>query len=308
MGFNNRLSFVVPTRNRPADLRRMLKSVEGQSIVPDEVILVDGGDAGLTVEDVAPEFPNLAIRYLRAYPPGLSKQRNAGMNAVSPGMTLAGYIDDDIVFEPGAIEAMLAFWEQAGPDLGGASFNIVNNDRRRVFWTQQVFLLSSSRRGTFLRSGFETPLWPVKETIWTNWLCGGATIWRRDITREIPYDEWFEGTGYLEDVDFSSRVSQKYRLAIVGEARLLHLSYPIRKEKNFLFGTWQSVNRMYFVRKHPEFSRALCYWALVGQIVFHTLLGLATRDTGLLARARGNVVGLVKVLMGRLDRIGGIIK
>jgi glycosyltransferase involved in cell wall biosynthesis len=308
MGFSHRLAFVVPTRNRPADLRRMLKSVEAQSVVPDEIILVDGGDPGQLVDDVAPEFPKLAIRYLRIYPPGLSKQRNAGMDAVAPGMTLAGYIDDDIVFEPGAIEAMLTFWENAGPDLGGTSFNIVNNDRRRIFLIQRLFLLSGWERGIFLRSGFETPLWPVHETIWTKWLCGGATIWRRDITKEIPYDEWFEGTGYLEDVDFSSRVGARYKLAIVGEARLLHLSYPIRKEKNFLFGTWQSVNRMYFVRKHPEFSRLLCYWALVGQILFHGLLGLATRDTGMLARARGNVVGLGKVLTGRLERIGGIIK
>jgi glycosyltransferase involved in cell wall biosynthesis len=308
LGFSNRIAFVVPTRNRPADLRRMLKSVEAQSVVPDEIILVDGGDPGQMVDDVPAEFPNLRVRYLRVYPPGLSKQRNAGMDAVSVDITLAGYIDDDIVFEPGAIEAMLGFWEKAGRDLGGASFNIVNNDRRRIFWIQRFFLLSSPRRGTFLRSGYETPLWPVTDTIWTRWLCGGATIWRRDITREIPYDEWFEGTGYLEDVDFSSRVGRKYRLAIVGEARLLHLAYPIRKDRNYLFGTWQAVNRMYFVRKNPEFSRLACYWALVGQIAFHTLLGLATRDTGLLARARGNVVGLAKVLTGRLERIGGIIK
>ena len=308
MGFSHRLAFVVPTRNRPADLRRMLRSVEAQSTVADEIILVDGGDPGQTVADVPAEFPGLALRYLRIYPPGLSKQRNAGMDAVSSDMTLAGYIDDDIVFEPGAIEAMLAFWEHAGPDVGGATFNIVNNDRRRVFAIQKLFLLSSDDRGRFLRSGFETPLWPVTETLWTQWLCGGATIWRRDITREIPYDEWFEGTGYLEDVDFSYRVSRKYRLAIVGEARLLHLSYPIRKDRNYLFGTWQAVNRMYFVRKNGEFSRLSCYWALTGQILFHLLLGVAKRDTGLLARARGNLVGLGRVLVGRLDRIGGIVK
>ena len=95
MGFSHRLAFVVPTRNRPADLRRMLRSVEAQSTVADEIILVDGGDPGQTVADVPAEFPGLALRYLRIYPPGLSKQRNAGMDAVSSDMTLAGYIDDD---------------------------------------------------------------------------------------------------------------------------------------------------------------------------------------------------------------------
>lgn len=306
MGFSHHLAFVVPTRNRPADLRRMLRSVESQSALPEEVILVDGGEQ--TVEDVAAEFPRLNVRYLRVYPPSLSRQRNAGMEAVHPSMTLAGYIDDDIVFEPGAIEAMLTFWEKAGPDVGGTAFNIVNMKPRRIFLIQRMFLLSSMRQGGFLRSGFETPLWPVSETTWTRWLCGGATIWRRDITREIPYDEWFEGTGYLEDVDFSYRVSQRYGLAIVGDARLHHLTYPIRPDRNYLLGKWQSINRMYFVRKNREFSRLACYWALVGQGLFHVMLGVGTRDSGLLSRARGNVVGLVQVLAGRLERIGGILK
>jgi GT2 family glycosyltransferase len=306
VGFSHRMAFVVPTRNRPADLRRMLRSVEGQSVLPEEIILVDGGEQ--TVEDVPGEFPALNIRYLRVYPPGLSRQRNAGMEAVAPSMTLAGYIDDDIVFEPGAIEAMLTFWESAGPDLGGATFNIVNMKPRRIFLLQRVFLLASAQRGQFLRSGFETPLWPVAATTWTRWLCGGATIWRREITQEVPYDEWFEGTGYLEDVDFSYRVSQRYRLAIVGDARLHHLTYPIRRDRNYLLGKWQSINRMYFARKNPEFSPLLCYWALVGQILFHVMLGVGTRDAGLVARARGNIVGLLRVVSGRLDRIGGILK
>jgi glycosyltransferase involved in cell wall biosynthesis len=306
MGFAHRMSFVVPTKDRPADLRRMLRSVESQTCVPDEVILVDGGDR--TVADVPGEFPNLRIRYLRVYPPSLSRQRNAGMDAVDASMTLAGYIDDDIVFEPGAIEAMLAFWEHAPHDVGGATFNIVNMLPRRIFWLQKVFLLSSAERGQFLRSGFETPLWPIDRTIWPRWLCGGATIWRRSITKEVPYDEWFEGTGYLEDVDFSYRVSQRYRLAIVGDARLQHLTYPIRKDRNYLFGKWQSINRMYFVRKNPEFSRLLCYWALFGQVAFHVMLGVGTRDTGFLARARGNCAGLAQLLSGRMERIGGILK
>lgn len=306
MGFSNRMAFVVPTKDRPEDLRRMLKSVATQSCLPHEIIVVDGGDR--RVDNVGREFPELGIRYLRVYPPSLSRQRNAGMDAVHPSMTLAGYVDDDLVFEPGSIEAMLTFWEHASRDVGGATFNIVNMTPRRTFWIQKLFLLSSGCQGQFLRSGFETPLWPMRETAYVRWLCGGATIWRREITAQVPYDEWFEGTGFLEDVDFSYRVGHRYRLAIVGNSRVQHLTYPIRRDRNYLLGKWQSINRMYFVRKHGEFSLPLCYWALTGQILFHVLLGVGKGDTGLLARARGNCVGLARVLQGRLDRIGGILK
>ena len=309
MGFSHRMAFVVPTKDRPREIRRMLASVQAQPVHPDEIILVDGGDH--TVADVPAEFPDLRLRYLRVHPPSLSRQRNAGMDAVDPSMTLAGYVDDDLVFEAGSVEAMLRFWEEAGSDVGGATFNIVNMRPRRIFALERIFLLAGGRRGQFLRSGFETPLWvgPVHGAEWVRWLCGGATIWRRTITREIPYDEWFEGTGYLEDVDFSYRVGMRYRMAVVGDARVQHLTTAIRRDRNYILGRWQAINRMYFVRKHlDEFSLPLTYWALVGLPLLNTFLGLGTRDPGLLHRARGNCAGILRVLQGRLERSGGLLK
>jgi glycosyltransferase involved in cell wall biosynthesis len=309
MGFSNRMTFVVPTKDRPQEIRRMLASVHAQPVHPHEIILVDGGDR--TVADVPAEFPDLRIRYLRVYPPSLSRQRNAGMDAVDPAATLAGYVDDDLVFEPGSVEAMLRFWEDAGPDVGGAGFNIVNMRPRRVFLLEQLFLQASRRRGQFLRSGFETPLWvgPVEGAAWVRWLNGGATIWRRAITQEVPYDEWFEGTGYLEDVDFSYRVGERYRMALVGDARVQHLTTAIRRDRNYILGRWQAVNRMYFVRKHlDEFSLPLTYWALLGLPIFNTFLGVGTGDAAFLDRARGNCAGILRVLQGRLERSGGLLK
>jgi GT2 family glycosyltransferase len=233
------------------------------------------------------------------------------MDAVDPAATLAGYVDDDLVFEPGSVEAMLRFWEDAGPDVGGAGFNIVNMRPRRVFLLERLFLQASRRRGRFLRSGYETPLWvgPVRGVEWVRWLNGGATIWRRTITKEIPYDEWFEGTGYLEDVDFSYRVGERYRMALVGDACVQHLTTAIRRDRNYILGRWQAVNRMYFVRKHlDEFSLPLTYWALLGLPIFNVFLGIGTRDGAFLDRARGNCAGILRVLQGRLERSGGLLK
>lgn len=304
--FTNKVAVVVPTKDRPRDLARMLGSVASQSHLPDQIIIVDGGDE--TVEDVVSKFPAMNIQYLRVYPPSLSRQRNAGMEAVDPSMTLAGYLDDDLVLESGAMETMLAFWEKAPPDVGGARFNIVNEEIPRGIRIKSLFAIESQQRGIVLHSGYQTSIGPASENRYARWLSGGVTLWRRQVIEKFSYDEWFQGTGYLEDVDYSYRVGKKYTLVVVANARVQHLSYPVRKERNYLLGKWQAINRMYFVKKNPEFSVPLFYWATLGQIMVNAGKSMAEWDSAGLRRALGNTVGLLKVITGRAERTGGILK
>ncbi len=310
--FSHRLAFVVPTiandKGRPQDLRRLLGSIRTQSVSPEQIIIVDASKEPLEQIVRHDEFSDLKIDYARVYPPSLSKQRNAGMQRLDPTITLAGYLDDDLVLESGALEAMLDYWEDAPPDLGGVSFNIVNTRLPRGMFLKSLFLTDSTKRGIVLRSGYQASLWPVTKTLYVQWLCGGATIWRRGVIERFQYDEWFDGTGYLEDVDYSYRVGKKYKLAIVGHARAQHFSLPIRKEINYILGKWQIINRMYFVKKNRELSVPLCYWAFIGQIVVNVGKALVNLDSGVFARVLGNIMGMRSLLTGRLEKIGGIYK
>lgn len=305
-GCSNRMGFVVPTKDRPEDLRRMLASAEAQSIRPDQIVVVDGG--AVPVEGIAAEFPGLRIDYVRVYPPSLSRQRNAGMARLRDDITLAGYLDDDLVLKPDALERMSRFWESCPADVGGASFNIVNNVPTVQSWVKTLFLIDNGRRGVVLRSGHNTQLFPAPDTTAVEWLCGGATLWRRAVVEKFQYDEWFIGTGFLEDLDYSFRVGKEYRLFIVGDACVDHLSPPLRRDINHLLGQWQVINRLYFVRKHRELSVLLCYWAGLGHVVLNLAQALRQRDSGYLTRAMGNLRGLTRSLGGRVDRLGGILK
>src|SRR5712691_8256306 len=102
-----KLAFVVPTKDRPDDLRRMLASLRAQTRPPDQLIVVDGSDPD--VHDVVAEFSDLKADYVRVFPPSLARQRNAGMQQLRTDIALAGYLDDDVVLEPDAIEKMLAY-------------------------------------------------------------------------------------------------------------------------------------------------------------------------------------------------------
>jgi glycosyltransferase involved in cell wall biosynthesis len=75
----NRIAFVVPTKDRPDDLRKMLASLAQQTRRPDQVIVVDGSDP--EVRRVVDEAHSLDVEYVREFPPSLARQRNAGARA-----------------------------------------------------------------------------------------------------------------------------------------------------------------------------------------------------------------------------------
>lgn len=284
----------------------MLESLASQTCLPEQIVIVDGGDD--TVEEVVRDFHGLKIDYLRVYPPSLAKQRNAGMAIVDPSMTLAGYLDDDLILEPDAIELMLTFWEDAPDEVGGARFNIYTDMMPKATPLKSLFLIDSQNRGRVLRSGHGITVGPVASNKEVDWLSGGATIWKKAVVDEFAYDEWFEGTGYLEDLDYSYRVRKKYRLAVVADSRVQHHTSPIKKEMNYVLGKWEVINRMYFIKKNPELSKLMFYWSILGTLAFNVGAAATKQDPSLLKRALGNFAGLTTVARGRTERIGGVWK
>ena len=284
----------------------MLASVAGQSVLPAQVIIVDG--SAQPIEFVLKNFPTLNLTYVRVFPPGLAKQRNAGMANIQDDITVAGYLDDDLVLEPNATEKILEFWNSVSAEVGGAAFSIINQPLASSNRLSKWFLIGDELPGKLLTSGFQSQIPFVQETVQTDWLYGGATLWRREVIRKYSYDEWYIGTGYLEDVDYSYRVRQEYQLFVVGDARVYHYSRPIPLERNFVLGRHQVVNRTYFVRKMNLFSRPAFAWAIFGQLIHNLMSTARRRNSAGLRRVFGNLVGLYEVLTGELKQIPGHYK
>lgn len=299
----HRIAFVVPTKDRPNDLRNLLKSLDVQTVRPAQLIVVDGSEQ--PIRDVCLAFPQLSIEYVRHYPPSLAHQRNAGMARLRPDITLAGYLDDDLVLEPDAVERMLQFWKGTAADVGGARFNILNEPRPHLVWLKALFLIDHPRRGAALPSGFQTGICTTDHDLWVDWLSGGCTVWRKEVVDEFQFDEWFLDYGLLEDVEYSFRVGAKYRLAVVAAARCWHYPHPMKAEKLHHLGRWEMINRTYIVRKHKRFSRLLSRWSLFGNMLLNATRAVVLRDSNFLALARGNFIGFKEVLQGRIGRLGG---
>lgn len=299
MGFKNKLAIIVPTKDNPGDLEKLLLSFRSQTARPDQLLIVDGSDNDIRY--VVDKFSDLDIDYLRVRPPGLTKQRNEGINNVRPEITLVGFLDDDIVLEDEAIKKMLEFWETAGADVAGASFNIVNNLKSSANLYNRFFGINNGKQGAITGSGFNTVLNPVLHDTEVEWLCGGATVWRKETVDRNKYDEWFVACSYIEDIDYSYRAGKDKRLMVTAAAKLWHNVSPIADSKYYQLSRSMVINRYYFVKKHKEFSSLLFFWAVTGQIIRDFFYGLFFFKRTRVSSSLGALEAVRSILTGKLN-------
>ena len=302
----NKLAIVIPTKDRPEFVERLLSSIQGQTQLPDQIIIADGGDK-LIDQDMIGRFPDLPISQVRVLPPGLTKQKNAGVALVKAGTDLVGIIDDDIVLEKDALESMLSFWGGADDKVGGACFNITNarpKDAPVARLLKKIFFIDNRELGSVSRSGCITPIWDAQETRAVRWLGGGYTVWRMGLFDQWEFDEWFPANGLLEDVHFSYRAGKEYQLMVVAEAKAQHVEAHVPIKGEMLLGKRQMTHWVYFVSNNKDLSMTMCLWSCVGRMSVNLTTGILRHDIGLVSRAFGNLqglgmVGLAAIIPGR---------
>jgi glycosyltransferase involved in cell wall biosynthesis len=101
------ISVVVPTHDRPASLRRLLASLDLQTLPPEafEVVVVDDG-AGAADRAIEPASHRFGVDCIRQPGKGATLARNAGARR-SHGSVLV-FVDDDVALAPQALEALHA--------------------------------------------------------------------------------------------------------------------------------------------------------------------------------------------------------
>ena len=101
-----RVSIVIPTCNRPDDLRRCLAALatERQSREVEVVVIDNRPGPSSPTRSVVAEFPGIV--FVEESRPGLSYARNAGFAAASGAIVIA--IDDDVTVPEGWLERLVA--------------------------------------------------------------------------------------------------------------------------------------------------------------------------------------------------------
>jgi GT2 family glycosyltransferase len=291
----NNLALIVATKDRPGEVKKLLDSLNTQTLPPAQLIIVDGGT--IRAEQVIRKYPNLNIRYFRCSPPSAAKQRNIGVKAAPREANLIGFLDDDTTLPEKSMEEMMNFWENVDDHVGGAAFNLLNSPPLYASRLKSISLvkklgLYSNKIGAVLPSGFQTVLNSVSENTAVEWISTCGAVWRRRVFDDYRFDEWYEGYSYLEDLDFSYRVGREYELVVVAKAKFYHYPAATGRDDGEKFGRREVANRIYFVKKNKELSLTKCYLAIFIRILISLIMGVRGFNAIFFERIIGNIKGL----------------
>ncbi|MFC1462392.1 glycosyltransferase family 2 protein [Verrucomicrobiota bacterium] len=289
---SDELSFVVPTKDRPGEMRNLLESLAGQTARCGRVVVVASGE---DIRDVVLGFADrLPIEYKHSEQGGQIYQRNLGLGMLGDETRLVGSLDDDVVLEADAVEGMLSFWNGAEVGTAGVSFNIVNAPPFRHSLLKALFGMSSSVQGRVLRSGYNVAGAPVDRDLKVDWLCGGATVWRRDILDRFRNREVASRWAICEDVIFSYPIGKQHPLYVCADARARHEHVYDHKAtmKYRYYGRTATLWRLHFVESHEELSRGSFFWMIFGQLCARAAAGIFLLRRNELEYVLGMVEGL----------------
>lgn len=299
------LTIIIPTKDRPQQLRKLLGSIAGQTVHCGRVMVIDGGES---VRDVVLGFAgSLPIEHHKCDPPGQIRQRNVGKGLLDERALLVGFIDDDIVLEPDALEGMINFWNRIDKNTAGVGFNGIHFTFSNYSSIFSRLLTKHRTPGRVLKCGINTSIENVPYDIKTEWLGGGFTVWRHDILKEFPQDELKTRWAAGEDLRFSYPIGKKYPLYVCSGAVIHHEHSYDQAPKSDIYiyqGFKQTLAVFYFVRSHKELSRLRCLLMLLRSAVANFIFGCVTLNVPLILFSFGRTKGIVvclKSLLGYTD-------
>ncbi|MGE5445438.1 MAG: glycosyltransferase family A protein [Ignavibacteriales bacterium] len=99
------VSLVIITKDRPGNLRNLLQSLVGQTLKPNEVLVIDN-NSSKSYETVFNEFKSvLPLQTVVETTPGIPAARNRGIREASGDIIL--FTDDDCEADPFWVENMV---------------------------------------------------------------------------------------------------------------------------------------------------------------------------------------------------------
>jgi GT2 family glycosyltransferase len=144
-----RVSAVIVTYNNAAMLKGLLEDLEGQSRVPDEIIVIDNASVDGTQDLVTGTFPE--VKYIRLPEnTGSAGGYHEGIKAALPQSDLIWTLDDDVRLERDSLEMLIRGFEEMNARLPISAVRSVG--KRQAETARPTRLLLFPWRGTLIKS------------------------------------------------------------------------------------------------------------------------------------------------------------
>ncbi len=274
------ISVIIPTQARPDELDAAVRSVLRQSVMPQQLIIVDQSRHPQSQRQVEAQFAQapaeikqaLELSYIRnSTISSGSAARNRGMEVARGEVWL--FLDDDVELEPDFLKELLNVYVRH-PQVVGVS-GIITNYRRPS-------LLFRVWAGIFFRGPFRDERQPIYwnaeklrhgDPIRVSRMGGGLMSFRAKALPAIRFDEDLLGVSDGEDIDFCARLGPEAILMIAPRARLVHkLSPRGRDQAHWLRRDARAKHYLYQrIWRHGVARRLAFLWLSAGYAIAASL-------------------------------------
>jgi GT2 family glycosyltransferase len=272
----HRNAAVICTKDRPKLVTDLLNNLAAQSLLPDLVLVVNGGTTSLESVTTNSSPKKFQVEVVDTKP-GLPKQRNIALRKLTNVSEYVHFLDDDVYLEPDYLLQIVKTFDSDSA-IAGATGDITNAHPPPSHLLQRFFLLKSNSGGVVLPSGVNIGLPGQSVPKRIMWLPGCAMSYRIKALTGLEFDESRTGYALGEDVDFSARVGLENQLVYVPTARLEHRFEPRARVDSAALATDDVMSRWKLAESLPFVNKPAVAFSTIAHAISYYLTSFSANN------------------------------
>jgi glycosyltransferase involved in cell wall biosynthesis len=301
-----KITIVIPTRNRPLHVEKLLYCLSLQTRLADEIIIVDSSEEKDYQVELSTKFYSLSLRWIDA-PTSVCVQRNKGVKEASGDWVFL--CDDDIEISPDYLE-QLSNYVRNNPDCGALAGRLLQRegdqwvDRYSVknfsslIW-RFIFQLSIWGNITEMKvpiilkplhaalvkfyqwRGNHLTLagWPLitqwnENVLKTSIYSLGANLIKREWLLASPYDEVLDPSGIGDNYGVARSFPGKFSIHVISTTCAYHHRAPENRLVAPLIHFRRILALHYFIKRKQKYSvltTLFFIWSLIGTLILYAV-------------------------------------
>ena len=291
-----KISVIIPTYNRPNDLKEVLNCLQSQTIKPYEVIIVDDSDNDETqklIEKFRETFEkdNIKLKYIKnTKKKSLTVARNVGIENTSKETEFVLFLDDDVILPRDYLEkiieilcedseiVMVSAIDKIGYDLIKRDINNPSKKWIKIFENVfNAFKTTSFILMTYITLARSEEIGvteiPVKYVSGCNFLIKKDVLEKYD----LKFDENLSKYSYREDILFSSNVTRKVsnkKILLTNRTFVIHKQSPIARDyehRKELIWRQYAYTHFAILQSFSLHARLALLWAIIGEMILESI-------------------------------------
>ena len=281
------IAVVIASTQRPVILSKTLESILNQSRMPDEVIVSVISDKDFPRQP----YPDRVRRVVSA--PGLTAQRNAGIDAVLSRPLFVAFLDDDILIHKHFLRNMEQIFKTR-PEAMLVMGHLLANGNISL---DEAQALIASPPDCDLDAGEYCPVQAAYGGVY-----GANMCIRFRLLEHERFDERLALYSAMEDVDIGTRVRRYGEVGYYFGSLAVHLRTPVGRMSHRALGFSEVMNPMYLGCKGTIPKRHAILKFVLRMPLRNAILACVTSQRGeRWQRLIGNLYAIRDIVRCRID-------